>query len=173
MVGIQSAKRTNDNSPAIRSLGSDRQRPIVREAGHQVSNEWKASTCIGFSRPLHGLPVHSALLCAPAMNRWAIVIRPLRGLDKHAFCTAQTSLPTAFVAEYHSFPSSRTRLPNLTFARSLSSSPPPEKDGKLARAGARNISCTRGFYPPIVCLRWCESSPRNSFDAGRTQSFRR
>jgi hypothetical protein len=31
-----------------------------------------------FSRPLHGLRFHFALI--PAVNCWAIVIRPLRGL---------------------------------------------------------------------------------------------
>src|SRR6476660_10345604 len=54
----------------------------------------------------------------------------------------------------------------LNHARSLSSSPPPEKDREPSCASARNAAFTRGFHTPAVCLHGREGSPRDTIDAG-------
>ncbi len=40
--------------------------------------EWERPSIDRFSRPFHGLRSEN-YLCSPAMNRWAIINRPLRG----------------------------------------------------------------------------------------------
>src|SRR6266516_688522 len=77
---IQSAKRTNENSPAIyRWEKSDTQQVQSAERTAELGAGVRSSRSI-FSRPFHGLSIKSAF-CNPALKCWATLIRPLRGLS--------------------------------------------------------------------------------------------
>jgi hypothetical protein len=80
-------ERTADSSPAVHCWGMGffellesvkRTAEISSIECMGFSRHSKAWTMVGFSRPFHGLDTDSFLI--PPINRWATIIRPLRGL---------------------------------------------------------------------------------------------
>jgi hypothetical protein len=70
IIGFESAKRTADNSPAIHRWD---ERNIPTQSVKRTSERLDVDQ-LPFNRPLHGL---NFLRSIPAVNCWAIVIRPL------------------------------------------------------------------------------------------------
>src|SRR6266849_1224124 len=73
---IQSAQRTSENSPALQCWVKDGNMKLkARETGDRECTDRR-----GLCRPLRGLRFNLVLVF-PAINRWAISDRPLRGLN--------------------------------------------------------------------------------------------
>ena len=85
MLFNQSAKRTTGNSPAVHCWESQEisKQSVKRTAEPGRVLHINVRKLFGVSRPFHGL----GRVCAvsPAMNRWAIFGRPLRGLVESTF----------------------------------------------------------------------------------------